>query len=149
MKKVLILLAAASGVGLGGCATIVEGNDQVVHFDTEPSGATCSISRSGEGLLYPSFKTPTSLNIEKDKDQLVVSCKKDGCREKVFHTNSNFEGWTLGNLVFGGIIGLGVDAASGALNEYPSHVQIPLNCESGGSASDDGGSSSDVLVPLE
>ena len=143
-----------SALWLGGCATIVEGNDQVVHFDTNPSGATCSISRSGEGILYPSFKTPTSLSIEKDKDQLLVSCKKDGCQDKTFYTDSNFEGWTLGNLLFGGIIGLGVDAASGALNEYPSNVQIPLSCESSAKSSGGGESNSDnsgsgILAPLE
>jgi hypothetical protein len=39
---------------------------------------------------------------------------------------SNFEGWTVGNLLLGGIIGLGVDAATGAINEYPHAFQIAM-----------------------
>jgi hypothetical protein len=32
----------------------------------------------------------------------------------------------VGNLVFGGIIGLGVDAATGAMNKYPATFQVPM-----------------------
>ena len=95
MKKKNLALIPLFAFATSGCATIVEGNDQVVYFDTQPSGATCSISRQGEGILYPSFKTPTSLSLERDKDQLLISCKKEGCDDKVFYTDSNFEGWTL------------------------------------------------------
>jgi hypothetical protein len=33
---------------------------------------------------------------------------------------------TAGNVVFGGIIGLGVDAASGAMNKYPDIVTVAM-----------------------
>lgn len=126
MKKVIFNCTVALSVLLSGCATIVEGSDQTVYFDTDPSGAKCSISRKGEGMLYPSITTPASLEITKDKDELVVKCEKDGYKDAIIYTDSNFQGWTMGNLIFGGIIGLGVDAASGAMNEYPSQVVIPL-----------------------
>ena len=126
MKKTLSAIVSASCLIMGGCATIVEGTDQVVLFDSKPSGAKCSISRVGDGLLYPEFVTPTSLSIGKDKDQLIITCEKEGYEKAIIYTDSNFAGWTLGNLVFGGVIGIGVDAASGALNEYPSNVVIPL-----------------------
>lgn len=126
MKKTLSVTVSALCLLMGGCATIVEGTDQVVLFDSDPSGAECSIARAGEGLLYPKFITPTSLSISKDKDQLTITCNKEGYEQKLFYTDSNFAGWTMGNLIFGGVIGVGVDAATGALNEYPSHVLIPL-----------------------
>jgi hypothetical protein len=31
-----------------------------------------------------------------------------------------------GNVIFGGVIGLGVDAASGALNKYPDMVTVAM-----------------------
>jgi len=31
---------------------------------------------------------------------------------------------TAGNVIFGGIVGLGVDAASGAMNKYDSGVEV-------------------------
>jgi hypothetical protein len=40
---------------------------------------------------------------------------------------SNTEAMAAGNVVFGGIIGLGVDAASGAINKYPDMVTVAMS----------------------
>ena len=128
VRRKLTVLALAAPLALSGCATITQGSKQTILFDTSPSGATCSIAREGN-MLYHDFTTPTSLQVEKDKDDLVVTCEKEGYRKKVIHTNSSFEGWTMGNLLLGGIIGLGVDAASGAINEYPGQVLVNLEKE--------------------
>ena len=127
--KPLALVGAALALGAsGGCATITQGANQTILFDTSPSGATCSITREGN-MLYADITTPISLQIEKDKDDIVITCDKEGHRRAVVHTSSSFEGWTMGNLIFGGIVGLGVDAASGAINEYPSQVVLNLEKE--------------------
>jgi len=34
---------------------------------------------------------------------------------------------TAGNVVFGGVIGLGIDAASGAMNKYQPRVEIAMS----------------------
>jgi hypothetical protein len=34
------------------------------------------------------------------------------------------EGMTAGNIILGGVIGLGVDAASGAMNKYTPEIQV-------------------------
>ena len=34
---------------------------------------------------------------------------------------------TAGNVVFGGVIGLGIDAASGAMNKYQPGVEIAMS----------------------
>ena len=39
---------------------------------------------------------------------------------------SEFAAMTFGNILFGGIIGVAVDAASGALNEYPPMITLTL-----------------------
>ena len=43
---------------------------------------------------------------------------------------------TLGNIILGGIIGVGVDAASGALHEYPETITLVLSPKSFSSAND-------------
>lgn len=128
MKNARIGVAAVAVALLSGCATIVEGGKQSVYFTTDPDGATCSIMREGQ-MLFHDVKTPATLELEKDKDELVITCEKDGYKKKVVHTDSTFQGWTLGNILFGGIVGIGIDAASGAMNEYPSQVSIPLQKE--------------------
>lgn len=124
-KSILPAALAAAALLTNGCATVVEGNKQSVHFNTAPPGATCDIRREG-AILYHKVVTPATLSLEKDKDPLEIRCNKEGFRETVVFTDSSFAGWTLGNLLLGGIIGVGVDAASGAINEYPSQVVIPL-----------------------
>ena len=39
---------------------------------------------------------------------------------------SEFQTMTFGNILFGGLIGVAVDAASGAMHEYPAQVTITL-----------------------
>ena len=51
-----------------------------------------------------------------------MDCGKEGYQNGRGILNSGFQGWTLGNLVLGGIVGLAVDAGSGAINEYPSSI---------------------------
>ena len=45
---------------------------------------------------------------------------------------------TFGNILFGGIIGVAVDASSGAMNEYPSSVTVRLIPEETPDLPDDG-----------
>jgi hypothetical protein len=40
---------------------------------------------------------------------------------------SETEIMTAGNVVFGGVIGLGIDAASGAMNKYQPGVEIAMS----------------------
>jgi membrane-associated protease RseP (regulator of RpoE activity) len=57
---------------------------------------------------------------------VTITCIKDGFQDAVASIPSGFEGWTVGNLVIGGVIGLGVDAATGAINDYPNAFQVPM-----------------------
>ena len=125
MKKLLKTGALVMFAGLAGCASITEGTDQQVTVDTDPSGATCNLSRGGEtvGVVNP---TPGTVTLSKSKDDVSVECKKEGYQTKARSLNSEFEGMTFGNIIFGGIIGVGVDAASGAMNEYPNQVRLIL-----------------------
>lgn len=127
MTKSVLLIASA--VLLSGCATITQGNKQSILFDSQPSGATCSISRSGDGFLYKDFKTPATLEVEKDKDDITIRCEKDGYKDETMIMSSEFESMTLGNVLIGGVVGVGVDAASGALNEYPAQIVVQLEKE--------------------
>jgi hypothetical protein len=55
-----------------------------------------------------------------------VRCTKPGWQDASGLIPSNFQGLTVGNIIFGGVIGLGVDAATGAINEYPNAFQVPM-----------------------
>lgn len=53
----------------------------------------------------------------------------------------------FGNILFGGIIGAGVDASTGAAYDYPSEVILPMQCsEPGGSETDSAHNSGNATV---
>lgn len=124
MKILTIAAIAALGVTITGCASIVKGTSQSIAITTPPTtGAQCTLS-STQGNW--SVTSPGAVTVEKSKEDMQVRCSKTGWQDAVGMIPSNFEGWTVGNIVFGGFIGLGVDAATGAINEYPHAYQVPM-----------------------
>ena len=125
MKKLFRAIAVLPLLALGACATIVEGDDQTVTVVTDPVGAVCTLTREGGavGVVNP---TPGSIMLEKSKDDVSVICKKDGHFDETAVLSSSFQDMTIGNVIFGGIVGVVVDSASGAMHEYPASVTILL-----------------------
>jgi len=122
MTKQIALAAALCA--LAGCASIVKGTSQSIAITTPPTtGAACILS-SGQGNW--TLTSPGAVTVEKSKDDIQVRCDKAGWQEGYGTIPSNFEGWTVGNILLGGVIGLGVDAATGAVNEYPHAFQVPM-----------------------
>ena len=110
---------------VAGCATIVEGTDQSVAVSTDPSGASCELLRDGHPIAFVN-PTPGSATVTKSAKDVIVKCRKDGHDDEVAPLASKFQGMTLGNVIIGGLIGVGIDAASGAMNHYPESVNIPM-----------------------
>ena len=122
MKRLIVTATAV--IALSGCASIVKGSSQAINITTPPTmGATCTLS-SKEGSWQ--VTSPGSVTVEKSKDDIQARCAKPGWQDASAVIPSNFQGWTVGNVVAGGVIGLGVDAATGAINEYPGNFQIPM-----------------------
>ena len=110
---------------LPACATIVEGTSDNVTLSTNPAGATCTIDRNGERVGAVST-TPGSVRIDKSRHDLLVACTKDGYQPATTTAASRFTGTTFGNVIVGGLVGVVVDAASGANNQYPTEVKLDL-----------------------
>jgi hypothetical protein len=123
LRKPLGILTGVA-LALSGCASIVKGTSQSIAITTPPTtGANCILS-SGQGNW--TVTSPGAVTVEKSKEDIQVRCDKPGWQQGVATIPSNFEGWTLGNILLGGVIGLGVDAATGAINEYPHAFQVPM-----------------------
>jgi hypothetical protein len=124
MKLVSIAALAAAGIALSGCASIIKGTSQSIAIETPPAdGATCVLS-SKEGSW--TVTTPGVAKVSKSKEDIKATCTKPGWQDASATIPSGFEGWTVGNLILGGVIGVGVDAATGAINEYPHAFQVPM-----------------------
>jgi TonB family protein len=124
MKALIWIPVLFCGVALSGCATVLEGASQGIAITSLPAaGANCLLS--GHEGQWP-VVTPGFVRVQKSKEDIVVRCSKPGWQDASATIPSGFEGWTLGNAVFGGLVGVGVDAASGAINEYPHAFNVAM-----------------------
>jgi len=114
-----------------GCATIIHGSDQVLELQSVPSGATVRVSN---GMV---FTTPSSTKLKRNQDY-ILTFSKEGYQTQVIPVNSVLSGWVAGNIILGGIIGGGVDLATGAAYTLtPSEFTITLTPLSSGQVASD------------
>ena len=83
MKRFLILAMLA----LAGCASIIDGHTQQIVVNTNPPGASCTLTRNNEplGTINP---TPGALVVEKTKYDITITCKKRGYETATYLNHS-------------------------------------------------------------
>ncbi|WP_020178710.1 PEGA domain-containing protein [Methylopila sp. M107] len=120
-----MFLVAATCCALAGCASITRGTTEQITVNTEPQGAAVRTS-----MNHACPATPCTFQVGR-KDEFVVTASKPGYRDASVPVKTKVAGrgaaGFAGNLLVGGVIGMGVDAATGAtLEHYPSPVVIAL-----------------------
>lgn len=108
MKIITKTLLISSMLLLASCATIISGSRQTVEIFSEPTNATVSINEIEIG------KTPIIENLKRNQDYRLV-LKLDGYKPYETVLEKKFNAWYIGNIVFGGVIGLVVDPITGAM----------------------------------
>jgi hypothetical protein len=123
--KYFLIIFAHYGVIVAGCATITTGTTQSILVDTKPPGAICRFSRDSKeiGVVNP---TPGMFVIDKSVIPMSAICTKDGYLPTTGAIQSHYQPVTLGNVLLGGVVGIIVDAASGAQNIYDASIAIEL-----------------------
>jgi len=112
---ILSLLAISSG-----CATIIHGTTQEVLITTDPPEANLFVDNR------ENYKSPAKI-IMKRKDDHVVEVTKEGFEKENVNIKSVISGTVAGNLLLGGLIGIGVDALSGGANRLePDNINVRL-----------------------
>lgn len=122
-----ILCVAVLCAALGGCASVSRGTSETISVATTPSGAEATVS----GLDQPFVcTTPCAFTTARSAD-LTVSIAKEGFEPQVIPltkevTATGGAGFA-GNLLLGGVVGMGVDAVTGAAMDHkPNPVIVTL-----------------------
>ena len=114
-----------------GCGTIIHGGSQDVSVTSDPSGATVEIDGSEVG------DTPVTRSLDRGS-QHTVAISMDGYETEQVTIQKSVDGWVAGNIVFGGLIGLAVDAATGGMYKLsPTQVQQTLDEETAARKAED------------
>lgn len=127
MRRLLLVLLVTFTTT--GCALIVDGKQQEIDIQTPGSGcAQCQLSNK-EGT-WQSTCTPEKIKVHRDYDPLTVSCTAPGQSGQT-EVNSKVKGWFFGNILIGGLIGMGVDAYTDAAWDYPDTITVQMSNASG------------------
>lgn len=120
-----------------GCASIVHSGSRSVSIGSQPPGATATVSKhlKGGGLEVVSVQTTPCTVALKPKagyfkgQAYRVAIELPGHAPATIELKPTMSGWFLGNIVFGGVIGLLiVDPATGAMwNLTPDKIEQPLS----------------------
>jgi hypothetical protein len=106
---------------LSSCATIVSGSKQNVKFASTPSMATIYVDEVEVG------KTPFEIKLPR-KSEHTVMIKLDGYQTFQTKLTKKFNAWYIGNIAFGGLIGIIIDPITGAIyNLTPSEVNAQMS----------------------
>ena len=115
---------AAACVLLSACATITRGTTQTFKIESTPSQADARLS-TGQTCV-----TPCEIRMKRKSD-FVVTVSKEGYRTQEARVHGVVKGGggaaMAGNVIFGGLIGAGVDASNGSMmNLKPNPLQVTL-----------------------
>jgi hypothetical protein len=103
-----------------GCASVVKGTTQSIPVASDPSGADILVDGKVMG------QTPKTLALKR-KGTYVVTIQKPGFEQQSVPIVRSIGGAVWGNAIIGGLIGWGVDAASGAqYNLSPESMSVRL-----------------------
>jgi hypothetical protein len=122
-----VVLAAAIAAPCVGCASVTRGTTENISISSTPAGATAEII----GLDIPtSCVTPCVVQAKRNAD-ITVTVNKEGYEPQVIPLTKEVPGagaaGFAGNLLLGGVVGMGVDAATGAaLDHKPNPVIVTL-----------------------
>ncbi len=124
MKNSAFMAAALAGA-LGGCATVTRGTMNQIVVDSDPPNAS---ARASLGHSCPA--TPCTWEVSR-RSEFVVSFSKPGYRSIDIPVSTRIAGagavGFAGNVLIGGLVGMGVDAATGStLEHYPNPVVASL-----------------------
>ncbi len=130
MKTLTRLFAlCALVISVSSCATIFTATKYQVAFNTTPEGAGITIENR-EGKVIFEGVTPTNVKLKSSagymkKEEYKITFTKEGYAQKVVNISAELDGWYIGNIMLGGIIGmLIVDPASGAMYKIAKEDRV-------------------------
>lgn len=116
IKNILIVSMLATN----GCASIVSGGSQVMLIKSVPDSAALEITNKAGEKIHTGT-TPATVSLKRSSgffkpEQYQITVSKEGFPTKQVIVEGKLNGWYLGNVIFGGLIGLLiVDPMTGAM----------------------------------
>lgn len=123
-NKLSIVLLLGITLSTTSCASIFTGTKDKISFTSTPEGA--KVFHKGTEKCT----TPCTVEIPRSLSKQVVTFEKEGFASKEVKLTKTFNPVTLLNILLGGAIGVGIDAATGSLTKYsPKAYTVELEAK--------------------
>ncbi|NOZ26417.1 MAG: PEGA domain-containing protein [Nitrospirae bacterium] len=130
-KSIVSIVSLVTLLFVSGCASIVSKSSYPVAINSFPDGATITITARNGQQIYKG-KTPTTVTLKSGDGfftgaSYTVTFEKPGYEPQTAVIEKQLDGWYIGNILFGGLIGfLIVDPATGAMWKLPDGINVTL-----------------------
>lgn len=122
-KTVIGFSVAVLAVSLAGCATVTRGTTSQIQIQSEPSGVEARTS------LGHACTTPCTISVGR-REEFIVTFTKTGFATQQIEVKTQVAGegaaGLAGNVLVGGLVGMGVDASTGATLEHKPNPVIAV-----------------------
>lgn len=112
MKTRILPVLAVVTLSMSSCASIITGTKDDLTFTSNPPGAKVYVKNVEKCV------TPCTVAVQRSLSKSTADFKLDGYKDQSVALEKKFNAVTLGNILIGGVIGVGVDAATGSLTKY-------------------------------
>ena len=128
--KLKLIAAVSAAVSLSACATVTKGSNDTVKMTSNPSEASVLFEDTAQKLQPQSCQTPCEIELNRKRTyKATVSKENHENFVVIMEPKLSTSGGTAlaGNLLVGGLIGAGVDAATGAAKDLtPNNLVVTL-----------------------
>jgi hypothetical protein len=131
ISKMAVCLGLLPALLLSSCATIMHGTRQNVGISSNPGNANVWVNGQYFG------QTPMIAKLSR-KDNHLVRIELQGFVPYEISMTRQMSGWVFGNVIFGGLIGVAVDAITGGIYRltpeqvHAQMLQSQMTCSSNG-----------------
>lgn len=131
MKAARFILGA-SVILSAGCASIVSDSRYPVSISSSPSEANFIVMNK-KGNTVHAGRTPATVTLKSGAgffsgETYTLNFDKEGHEPVIATLDSSMDGWYVGNILFGGLIGiLIVDPATGAMWKLDDGINVSIN----------------------
>lgn len=131
MKTFMGRLALAALLGsTAGCASIISDSDYPVSFQSQLNGVNFTVTDE-RGRVVHQGVAPTTITLPAgdgffDAASYTIEYTKDGYEAGRTELKAGLDGWYIGNIIFGGLLGiLIIDPATGAMWRLDDTAHAP------------------------
>ena len=129
MTFLIRLATCALLLALTGCASLTGGNTQSMFVQVKdvagaPVAAASCVLSNDKGSW--NLKAPNDITIARSNRAMALKCNSADQPPGALSVESTTRAAMFGNIIFGGLIGVGIDHYSGAAYEYPGIATVVM-----------------------